>query len=142
MLVAFSKMDDNQLTGYLFKYSQSTSQKQNYVTTLCDWIAILSVIFLMITQIFQYNETQLSRKAPKLLWNILPNLNKKIIRKILSQERKLFAYLQECQQNLLILKGNYIWTLSVSFLDISDRKKILNFCGPTYQKIRLRLDIS
>ena len=72
----------------------------------------------MITQMFQYIETQ-----------VLPNLNKNVIRKILSQKRKLFAYLQECQQNLLILEGNYVWTLSVSFLDISDRKKILNFSG-------------
>ena len=89
----------------------------------------MRVIFLMITQIFQYIETQVSGKVPKLLLNILPNLNKKIIRKILSQKGKLFAYLQECQQNLLVLKGNYIWTLSVSFLAISDRKKILNFSG-------------
>ena len=104
-------------------------KKQNYVTTMCDCIVIVSIIFLMTPKIFQYIETQVSRKAPKVQWNILPNLNKKTICKILSQRGRLFAYLQECQQNLLILRGNNIWNLSVSFLDISDRNKILNFSG-------------
>ena len=59
---------------------------------------------------------------------MLPNLKKKTIRKLMSQRRKLFAYLPECQQNL-ILKGNNKWTLSVSFLDNSDRNIILNSSG-------------
>ena len=73
------------------KASQTIAQKQNYVTTTSDHIAIVSVIFLMITQICQYIETQVSKKALKLLWNTLPNLNKKIVCKILSQRKKLFT---------------------------------------------------
>ena len=49
------------------KASQTIAQKQNYVTTTSDRIVIVSVIFLTITQIFQYIETQVSKKALKLL---------------------------------------------------------------------------
>ena len=62
---------------------------------------------------------------------------KKITRKILSQKRKLFAYPQERQQNVLTLKGNYVWTPSVMSLDFSDRKRILNFSGKNPAEIHI-----
>ena len=110
------------------KASQTIAQKQNYVTTTSDRIVIVSVIFLMITQIFQYIETQVSKKALKLLWNTLPNLNKKIICKILSQRKKLFTYPQKRQQNLLTSKRNYVRICRCCFWTFQTNK-ILNFSG-------------
>ena len=59
---------------------------------------------------------------------MLSYLNKKPYVKFCHKEEN-YLHTFKNAKNFLILKGNYIWTLSVSFLDISDRKKILNFSG-------------
>ena len=124
------------------KASQTIAQKQNYVTTTSDRIVIVSVIFLMITQIFQYIETQVSKKSLKLLWNTLPNLNKKIICKILSQRKKLFTYPQKRQQNLLTSKRNYVRICRCCFWTFQTNK-ILNFSGKKdpHEKAKSQLGI-
>ena len=83
------------------KASQTIAQKQNYVTTTSDRIVIVSVIFLMITQIFQYIETQVSKKALKLLWNTLPNLIKKSYVKFCHKEKNYLHTLKNASKIFL-----------------------------------------
>ena len=90
--------------------------------------SLWALYFYWLLKSSSMHETRVSEKSPKLLWNILPKLNKKIIRKVLSQRRKLFAYPQECQQNLHTSKRSYVRTCQCRFWTFQTNK-ILSFSG-------------
>ena len=92
------------------------------------------------------HETEVPIKAPKLLWNVLPKLNKKIMWKILSQRRKLLHTLQNASKIFLLWREITYGTCQCRFWTFQTEIFFLIFLSkkmqrPSHQKIKLRLDI-